>query len=68
METAEQAQIIFYINVICTPFSLAGVIYMIYSYFNASSKNFTSKLVFCLALSDLLITLVDLLEIFDPYT
>lgn len=52
---------------ICTPFSIAGALYMIYSYFQASTKNFTSKLVFCLALSDMLITLVDLMEIFDPY-
>lgn len=41
---------------------------MIYSYFRASAKNFTSKLVFCLALSDLLLSVVDLLEIFNPYT
>lgn len=53
---------------ICTPFSIAGALYMIYSYFQASTKNFTSKLVFCLALSDMLISLVDLLEIFNPYT
>lgn len=66
MQTPEQEQIVLYINMICTPFSLAGVIYMIYSYFKGSTKNFTSKLVFCLALSDLLITLVDLLEIFYP--
>jgi hypothetical protein len=52
---------------ICTPFSLAGALYMIYSYFRASAKNFTSKLVFCLAMSDMLLSVVDLLEIFDPY-
>jgi hypothetical protein len=51
---------------ICTPFSIAGALYMIYSYFQASTKNFTSKLVFCLAISDMLISLVDLLEIFYP--
>jgi len=68
METAEQAEIVLYINMICTPFSLAGVFYMIYSYFKANGKNFTNKLVFCLALSDLLITVVDLLEIFYPNT
>jgi hypothetical protein len=50
----------------CTPFSIAGALYMIYSYFKASHKNFTSKLVFCLALSDMLLTAVDLLEIFNP--
>lgn len=55
-----------YINMICTPFSIAGALYMIYSFFQASIKNFTSKLVFCLALSDMLISIVDLLEIFDP--
>jgi hypothetical protein len=53
---------------VCTPFSIAGALYMIYSFLQASTKNFTSKLVFCLALSDMLISLVDVLEIFDPYT
>jgi hypothetical protein len=53
---------------ICTPFSLAGVLYMIYSYFRTSAKNFTGKLVLCLALSDMLLSVVDLLEIFNPYT
>lgn len=55
-----------YINMFCTPFSIAGALYMIYSFCQARTKNFTSKLVFCLALSDMLISLVDLLEIFDP--
>lgn len=53
---------------VCTPFSIAGALYMIYSYFQASTKNFTSKLVFCLALSDMLLSLVDVLEIFYPDT
>lgn len=65
METS-QDWTIYYINIICTPFSLAGCFYMIYSYFKSQSKNFTSKLVFCLAISDLLLTVVDLLEIFYP--
>lgn len=51
---------------ICTPFSIAGVCYMIYSYFKSEAKSFSSKLVFCLALSDMLLGIVDLLEIFDP--
>lgn len=65
METSQDVTI-FYINLICTPFSLAGCFYMIYSYFTSPTKNFTNKLVFCLALSDLLLTVVDLLEIFYP--
>jgi len=52
---------------ICTPFSIAGACYMIYSYFKSEAKSFSSKLVFCLALSDMLLSIVDLLEIFDPY-
>jgi hypothetical protein len=39
---------------------------MIYSYFKSEAKSFSSKLVFCLALSDMLLSIVDLLEIFDP--
>lgn len=66
MQSAEQQEITLYINMICTPFSIAGAFYMIYSYFKSEAKSFSSKLVFCLALSDMLLSIVDLLEIFDP--
>jgi len=39
---------------------------MIYSYFQSCAKSFSSKLVFCLALSDLLLSIVDVLEILSP--
>jgi len=67
MQSAEQEEIVLYINMICTPFSIAGACYMIYSFFQSEAKSFSSKLVFCLALSDMLLSIVDLLEIFDPY-
>jgi hypothetical protein len=66
MQSAEQQEIVLYINMICTPFSIAGACYMIYSYFKSGAKSFSSKLVFCLALSDMLLSIVDLLQIFDP--
>lgn len=66
MQSAEQQETVLYINMICTPFSIAGACYMIYSYFKSEAKSFSSKLVFCLALSDMLLSIVDLLEIFDP--
>jgi len=66
MQTAEQLQILSYVNMICTPFSLAGAFYMIYSYFQSSVKSFSSKLVFCLALSDLLLGVGDAIDIFNP--
>jgi len=66
MQSAEQQEIVLYINMVCTPFSIAGACYMIYSYFKSGAKSFSSKLVFCLALSDMLLSIVDLLEIFDP--
>lgn len=66
METEEQAEILTYVNMVCTPFSLAGSIYMIHSYFKSCAKSFSSRLVFCLALSDLLLSVVDSIEIFEP--
>jgi hypothetical protein len=66
MQASEQTEIISYVNLICTPFSLAGVFYMIYSYMQSCSKSFSSKLVLCLALSDLLLSIVDVLEIITP--
>lgn len=64
--TAQQYQITNLIDIVCTPFSLIGVFYMIHSYFKSCAKSFSSRLVFCLALSDLLLTIVSLLEIITP--
>lgn len=66
MQVNEQTVLINYINIICTPFSLAGAFYMIYSYFRSCARSFSSKLVFCLALSDLLLSNVDVIEIISP--
>jgi hypothetical protein len=63
MQANEQTELISWVNLICTPFSLAGAFYMIYSYFQTCAKSFSSKLVLCLALSDLLLSIVDVLEI-----
>jgi hypothetical protein len=68
METPEQAQILVYVNIVCTPFSLAGASYMIYSNFQSCSKSFSSRLVFCLALSDMLLSVGDTIDIFKPYS
>lgn len=61
-----QTELISYVNIVCTPFSLAGSFYMIYSYFKNCSKSFSSRLVFCLALSDLLLSICDLVEMIQP--
>lgn len=66
MQTPEQIQLLSYVNMVCTPFSIAGASYMIYSYFQSCTKSFSSRLVFCLALSDMLLSIVDVIEIFDP--
>jgi hypothetical protein len=66
MQASEQTELVSYVNLLCTPFSLAGVFYMIYSYFQSCAKSFSSKLVLCLALSDLLLSIVDIMEIFNP--
>jgi hypothetical protein len=66
MQTPEQVQLLSYVNMVCTPFSIAGASYMIYSYFQSCTKSFSSRLVFCLALSDMLLSIVDLIEIFNP--
>lgn len=68
MQTGEQSQLMSYTNLICTPFSLAGAFYMIHSYFKTFTKSFSSRLVFCLALSDLLLSICDSIEIFEPIT
>jgi hypothetical protein len=39
---------------------------MIYSYFQSCARSFSSKLVFCLALSDLILSIVDVVEILYP--
>jgi hypothetical protein len=39
---------------------------MIYSYFQSCARSFSSKLVFCLALSDLILSIIDLMEIIYP--
>lgn len=66
MQTEEEAQLLSYANLVCTPFSLAGVFYMIHSFFKTWNKSFSSKLVFCLALSDLLLSVCDVIDIFVP--
>lgn len=66
MQVAEQTELVSYVNIVCTPFSLAGAFYMIYSYFQSCAKSFSSKLVFCLALSDLILSIVDVVEIMYP--
>lgn len=66
MQTSEQAELISYANLVCTPFSLAGSFYMLHAYFKTCTKSFSSRLVFCLALSDLLLTTCDLIDIFQP--
>lgn len=65
MQISEQAELLSYVNIVCTPFSIAGAFYMIYSYFKSCTKSFSSKLVFCLALSDLLLSICDVIDIFD---
>jgi hypothetical protein len=66
MQASEQTELVSYVNLACTPFSIAGAFYMIYSYFQSWTKSFSSKLVFCLALSDLLLSIVDVMEILNP--
>lgn len=66
MQATEQTELVNYVNIVCTPFSLAGAFYMIYSYFQSCAKSFSSKLVFCLALSDLILSIVDVVEIMYP--
>lgn len=66
MQVAEQTELVNYVNIVCTPFSLAGAFYMIYSYFQSCARSFSSKLVLCLALSDLILSIVDVIEIISP--
>lgn len=66
MQANQQTELVSYVNLICTPFSLAGAFYMIYNYFQTCARSFSSKLVFCLALSDLILSIVDVLEIINP--
>lgn len=66
MQASQQTELVNYVDIICTPFSLAGAFYMIYSYFQSCTRSFSSKLVFCLALSDLLLSIVDVMEILFP--
>jgi hypothetical protein len=66
METGEQAALISYVNLICTPFSLAGSFYLIVSNYKTCARSFSSRLVFCLALSDLLLSICDSIDIFVP--
>lgn len=66
MQTAEEVQLLSYVNLVCTPFSLAGALYMIHCFFKTWNKSFSSKLVFCLALSDLLLSACDVIDIFVP--
>jgi hypothetical protein len=39
---------------------------MIHSYFKDYTRSFSSRLVFCLALSDLLLTICDMIDVFEP--
>jgi len=69
METVLQAkfnQINQLHHLIRTPFSFAGSFYMIHSYFKSYTKSFSSRQVFCLALSDLLLSICDLIDIIEP--
>lgn len=66
MQATEQTELVNYINIVCTPFSLAGAFYMIYSNFQSSARSFSSKLILCLALSDLILSIVDVIEIISP--
>jgi len=66
MQATEQTELINYVNIVCTPFSLAGAFYMIYSNFQSCARSFSSKLIMCLALSDLILSIVDVIEIFSP--
>jgi len=66
MQATEQTELVNYINIVCTPFSLAGSFYMIYSYFQSCGRSFSSKLILCLALSDLILSIVDVIEIISP--
>lgn len=50
----------------CTPFSFAGSFYMIHSYFKSCTKSFSSRMVFCLALSDLLLSICDIIKKIEP--
>jgi len=66
MQATEQTALINYVNIVCTPFSLAGAFYMIYSNFQSCARSFSSKLIMCLALSDLILSIVDVIEIISP--
>jgi len=66
MQVNEQTELVNYVNIVCTPFSLAGAFYMIYSNFQSCARSFSSKLVLCLALSDLILSIVDVIEIIAP--
>jgi len=66
MQATEQTELVNYINIVCTPFSLACAFYMIYSYFQSCGRSFSSKLILCLALSDLILSIVDVIEIISP--
>lgn len=66
MQASQQTELVSYVNLVCTPFSIAGAFYMIYSYFQSCARSFSSRLVFCLALSDLLLSIVNAMEIFNP--
>jgi len=66
MQATEQTELINYVNIVCTPFSLAGAFYMIYSNFQSCARSFSSKLILCLALSDLILSIVDVIEIISP--
>jgi len=66
MQASEQTELVNYVNIVCTPFSVAGAFYMIYSYFQSCARSFSSRLVFCLALSDLILSIVDVVEILYP--
>jgi len=39
---------------------------MIHSYFKDYTRSFSSRLIFCLALSDLLLTICDMIDVFEP--
>lgn len=64
--TPVQQEMMTYLNLVCTPLSIAGASYMIYAYFQSCAKSFSSRLVFCLALSDMVLSVGGIIDIFDP--
>jgi len=65
MQASEQTELVSYVNLVCTPFSIAGVFYMIYFLLSVLCQILLKQTCF-LALSDLLLSIVVIIEILDP--